>query len=267
MILLSDSHPKPDISERRRVIKIRPFEIDTPNPVKQDSLPSNEEVEKANEELELMNNELEAIQKQKTNLIEQTKSEIKILQEQWQQEKAEITRKAEEDGYNTGFEKGKKESLKKFENLLSQANSIISLANEDYKQSIERAEMDILSLSVHIAEKILHTKLQKDPESFMSLVSKAINEVKEQTTISIYLHPSNYKTVIELKPELVQVLGEQVDLLIFIDYELKPGACIIEHPLGQIDASVDTQLATIKNILKELRMENNAKSRKDVNRN
>lgn len=255
MILLSDSHPKPDISKRRRVIKIRPFEIETQNTTKQD-FSHVEELEKTNKSLELMNNELEKMQKQKTNLIEQTKLEIKVLQEQWQQEKAELTRKAVEDGYNKGFEVGKEESFKKYEDLLLQANSIISLANEDYKQSIEQAEADILSLSVHIAEKILHEKLEKEPKSFMSLVLGAINEVKEQTTISIYLHPNNYQIVLERKPELIQVLGEEVDLLIYIDYELQPGACIIEHPLGQIDASVDTQLATIKNILKELRIEN-----------
>jgi len=256
MILLSDSHPKPDISERRRVIKIRPFEIETQNTTTQDFLSHNEEIEKTSEALELMNNELKKMQEQKLNLIEQTKSEIKVLQEQWQQEKVELTRKVEEDGYNKGFEVGREESFREYEDLLLQANSIISLANEDYKQSIEQAEVDILSLSVHIAEKILHKKLEKEPESFMSLVLGAINEVKEQANISIYLHPNNYQTVIERKLELIQVLGEQVDLLIFIDYELQPGACIIEHPLGQIDASVDIQLATIKNILNELRIEN-----------
>src|SRR5699024_8664146 len=87
-------------------------------------------------------------------------------------------------------------SNKQYEGLLSQANSIIELAQQDYEQSLEKAQEDILSLSVHIAKKIIRNTLNDDPKSFMPLVSEAINEVKDQTNVSIYLHPENTKPLL-----------------------------------------------------------------------
>lgn len=256
MILLSETKRHTDPSEQRRTIGIKSFELETIQAPQQDNI-SLEKIKKdTSAELEKMHEELAKMKDQKVELVKQAGTEINKLKTQWHAEKEEITKRAEDEGYSAGFERGKQESFDKYGELLKQANSIISTAQQDYQQSIDQAKEDILSLSVHIAEKIIRKELTDEPNSFISLVSEAINEVKEQSSVSIYLHPDNYTAVIEQKQELVQVLGPQAELMIFIDYELKPGACIIEHSLGQIDASIDTQLTTIKSFLEELRVEN-----------
>ena len=255
MILLSDTEPSVK-KEQHRLIEIKTFDTEHHGPTKQEKIDFDQEEENTSEKLEQMYIELKNIEKQKTQLIEQTKTEVNTLKAQWEQEKTDLIKNAKEVGFTKGFDIGKEESIKQYEGLLSQANSIIELAQQDYEQSLEKAQEDILSLSVHIAKRIIRNTLNDDPKSFMPLVSEAINEVKDQTNVSIYLHPENYKTVIEQKHDLLQVLGPQVELSIFIDYELQPNDCVIEHTLGQIDASVDTQLKTIKDILEELRIEN-----------
>ena len=191
MILLSEAKPEKYQKEHRRIIKVKPFElVNSETTMKESSL--NEE-ENTSDKLEQMYRELNKIQVQKAALIEETKMEIKALKENWETEKLELTKRAEQAGYTAGFKTGKQESLKQYEDILTQANTIMEAAQHDYKQTIERADEDILSLSVHIAEKIIQKKINEAPELFVSLVSGAINEVKEQTNISIYLHPDNYE--------------------------------------------------------------------------
>ncbi|MFB4475339.1 flagellar assembly protein FliH, partial [Oceanobacillus caeni] len=58
------------------------------------------------------------------------------------------------------------------------------------------------------------------------------------------------------KQELTQLLENNLKLSIYVKEELDVNACIVEHPFGQIDASIDTQLSQIKQILQDVVQEN-----------
>src|SRR5699024_11813889 len=80
-------------------------------------------------------------------LIEQTKTEVNTLKAQWEQEKIDLIKNAKEVGFTKGFDIGKEESIKQYEGLLSQANSIIELANQEYKQTLKISQINNISLS------------------------------------------------------------------------------------------------------------------------
>lgn len=246
------------MSHKPRVIAIKPLNIVQADDILEESAPTEptEDIQTVKTELDKAYEDLKQVHQQKTNLIEETKQEIREAKEQWENEKKILIEEAKETGYSDGFEQGKQQSLKDYQAMLTEANTVTSLATHDYHQKLHQAEQDILALAVHISKKILQQELDEHPESFLSLVSQAIKEVKEQPVISLYLHPNEYQMVVQQRNELNQVLGEQVSLSIFIDYELNPGSCMIEHPSGQIDASIDTQLHEIKNRLLALKAEN-----------
>ena len=57
------------------------------------------------------------------------------------------------------------------------------------------------------------------------------------------------------KPELEQIVGTKDLISIYVDPELKKTDCVIKHPNGQIDVSIDSQLRQVKNALFEKVME------------
>src|SRR5699024_6236265 len=255
MILLFDKNSNYLKSRIERKIKIKPLEIVGPKNKKEGPHPSEQDISTVQTELKQLYDELKQVQNQKASLIKETKEEVKAIREQWETEKQQIIENAREDGYRAGFEMGKQESIEKYNEILLEANSIVKKANYDYQDKIKQAEEDILTLSVYIAKKVLQQELSEHPESFLSLVAGAIQEVKEKPNLSVYLHPEKYSMVIQQKNELHQVIGKQVNLSIYVDHELQPDSCIIEHPSGQIDASVDIQLDEIKARLQELKAE------------
>ena len=94
-------------------------------------------------------------------------------------------------------------------------------------------------------------------KTFLSsnVVALEIKEIKDQSVVSIYLHPANYEIVLEQKAELKKMLETDTKLSLYINDELAENSCVIKHPFGEIDASVDTQLEAIRNVLKDLTME------------
>jgi len=113
----------------------------------------------------------------------------------------------------------------------------------------------IVKLAVRSAEKVIKQQLSEHPESFLEIVKAAIHELKDHAVVSIFLHPDNYEHVLKQKDELRQLLDAETKLAIYIREDLEKNSCLIEHPYGQIDASVDTQLDQIRQALEEKAME------------
>lgn len=195
------------------------------------------------------------LKKRKELLRQEIKHEIAQEKEQWEHEKKALMKEAHDKGYEDGFNIGKQESLNKYNALIDQANELIEQATKDYHATIEKSEEMIVDLAIHTAERIMQQKITDDPKNFLPIVSSAIHEIKDQSTISIYLHPNNYEVVLQQKAELADLLDGDTKLSIYINQHLKENDCMIEHPFGQIDASVDTQLIQIRKALQEFVME------------
>ncbi|MEI3597119.1 flagellar assembly protein FliH [Oceanobacillus sp. SE10311] len=236
----------------KREIKVKPIEYMR----KQSSEKESEEAaENVLAYLQQAEEELEQIEQRKATMLAEVQTEISKARENWEEEKAVLMETAEKAGYEAGFQAGKKASIEQYESLLAKANSIVDLVKVDYQKTLEQTEYVITDIAIHTAEKILGEKLNESPEKFLEIVRLALKEINDQSVVSIYLHPNNYETVLAQKTELKRMLEKDTKLSLYIDEELPENSCIIEHPFGQIDASIDTQLEAIRNVLKELVME------------
>jgi len=251
MILLSN--PKSHSTAETRLIKVKPVEFFR----KENQDQEEPEQEKINIEQKIMTakQELDGLREEKEALIQATNEQIAKEKSNWEAEKEEWIRQAQEEGYQEGLTIGQREGLKQYKHQLEQANSIIESASQDYHSIIEKNEETILELAIHTAEKIIQQKITMEPTSFIQIVQAAIKDIKDQSKVSIYLHPNNYPVVLEQKNELQRILENDAQLSIYINNELAENACLIEHPFGQVDAGVDTQLLQIREILQDISME------------
>jgi flagellar assembly protein FliH len=191
---------------------------------------------------------------------EQEEIAAKIQQEQqaWEQEKQLYVEAAQKEGYQHGWEEGNQQGYAAYLQQLEEAKNITLSAKEDYDAYLESAEKTILELSIKIAGKILDAKIEENNEYFLSLLKRAVKEVKEHQSVQMYIHPEHYQSVITRKEELLSVFPHQANLNIYPDHDLPKDGCIIESDYGRIDASIDTQLTEIKRRLGEC-LESNSK--------
>lgn len=236
----------------QREIKIKPIEL-----VRKQTAETDPEQESAviEEKLAAAKQELELVMQETSKLKENAKASIEKEKESWINEKQRLVEEAKNEGYQAGFEQGKNESLHVYHETINNANRIVDLVKVDYQVTLEKTEEVIVQIAMHTAEKIINQQLQENPEQFVHIVKTALKEIKDQTVISIYLHPANYENVLQQKAELKRILEQETKLSLYIDEELKENSCIIEHPFGRIDASIDTQLEKIREALEELVME------------
>ncbi|WP_047981272.1 flagellar assembly protein FliH [Ornithinibacillus contaminans] len=239
-------------SETKRVIQIKQIEL----PVDEEQISYQADLQAELAELHQAKADLEAIQQQREILLADTDKEIQAMRESWETEKLKLMEAAKETGYQEGFAQGKEESITQYQELLEQANSIIIASKKDYEATIEKSEESILMLGLQVAEKVIKQQLKDDPASFVPIVKDAISTIKDQRVLSIYLHPDHYEYVLSQKSELERILEKKAELSIYVNESLEAGSCVIEHPFGKIDASVDTQLSQIQHVLHEIVMEN-----------
>lgn len=241
---------------RRRLIQIKPLDsfqkADTP--VGESSIGEDKII--LQRELEIMRSELGRLKDEKDRMLSHAIEEIKSEKEKWSTEKARLVEEAHDQGYQAGFTQGENQSSEQYSVLLAKANEIMTAATTDYHETLDKSGDVIIKIAVHVAEKIINTQIAEDSNVFLDVIKAAIGEIKDQSIVSIYLHPNDYELVLEHKNELRNSLEGDAKLTIYVDQTMTEHGCVIEHPFGRIDASLDTQLKQIRTALEELVMEN-----------
>lgn len=174
---------------------------------------------------------------------------------QWNAERQELTEQAQLEGYQKGFAAGQQDGLQSYQTKIEEAQNMIRLAQQDYKATVEGSENALLELGLKLAEKILHQKLDEEPESYLSLVKGAITDWKERSDLRLHVHPDSYELVLQQKEELALLTGKDFELMVMPQHDLPAGGCILETKHGRIDASIDSQLTVLREKLFEIRRE------------
>ena len=67
---------------------------------------------------------------------------------------------------------------------ITNAQKVIKAAKNDYQSYLESSEKTILELALKIASKIVGTKIEDNQEYFLSLVKKAVKEVRNFSEVT-----------------------------------------------------------------------------------
>ncbi len=243
MILLSNVIKSPFHREKKKIIKLETIKLEENKQTSAD-LTTENMIQQAQQKADEILTQAKRISEQ---LLEERKQEELHFKAYCEQQVLEKRK----EGYEDGFSKGESEGYEAYLDKLKEADNIIVKANHTYQKILSKAEPDIILLSIQIAEKIISTSLESGKENWISLVKAAINEVKDQDEIHLTVSPTWFEYLNDCFDEL-QTYMNQSQLFIHCDMDMKDHDCVIETPLGKIDASVDTQLSVIKSKLLDI---------------
>lgn len=231
--------------------------IDTAYEVQEEETESyTEENEEARDELELAKQKsaqlIEKARTEKELLIEEAMKEVEQLKEEAYNQAFEEGKKAGfEAGFNqgkeTGFNAGKQES----ERLIKVAQDSITEAQLDIAQYIEEKKDSLLSLSVHMAEKIVHEQLDLLPNGIMELVHPILHQLdRKEDYVSLTVHSSKR---LELRNQLptLEKTYPGIRFIILQDDNVEQYGCVIESAHKVVDVQVKKQLDAMLEEMKE----------------
>lgn len=149
--------------------------------------------------------------------------------------------KQKEEDYNSGYLKGMEQAEKQYYDQIENVNSAFKEALHTKNEIITDSEPQMIKLSLNIAEKILHEKINLSEESVKTYFENAIEDIlrNDFEVLSVRLNKFNIEN---FYPDWEI---EKFMLNIKHDARLDNNACIVETETGDIDISVFTQLSEV----------------------
>ncbi|MEW6326150.1 MAG: FliH/SctL family protein [Thermodesulfobacteriota bacterium] len=157
-----------------------------------------------------------------------------------------IEHEAYEKGYaqgeKDGFEFGKEKLMVELQNFIRIMREINDLKSLLYK----KWEEEILTLTLAIARKIIHHEVTTSPELIRCAIKEALNYVVENSKVRIRAHPYDFAFVDEIKEDFLKGIAGLKHVEIVEDKNITQGGCLLETEFGDIDVTLDGQLAAVE---------------------
>ncbi|MBL8242019.1 MAG: hypothetical protein JNM66_31630 [Bryobacterales bacterium] len=171
---------------------------------------------------------------------------IQVLEARIRELEGELPRRHEmgrREGRAEGEKAGAETAGAALQPLLDRlAATIAELAS--YRPRFRRdSEPELLRLSLAVAKKILRRELTVDPHSLLGILKAALQTINQAEVLCVRVSPEDAALLTGRLaalglPDAVELIGDRT---------LERGSVVLDTKRGQIDASVQTQLAEIEN--------------------
>jgi len=215
------------------------------------SLPLNDRILSAEEEK--ISALLAQAEKEAAEIIAKAKKEAELLVQNAQAEsealkdkvaeqvRAEVTPLAQAEGY----EKGWQEAQSKAKGIMDRAKAYLDMAQKVLQQEYEKVDEQLVKLALKIAEKVLNSSLQHDPQILLNVLRNVAQMPLEKETVTLHLSKEDFQWYAELSEQ------EKLPYSVVADETLKVGDVLLECSEGIFDARLNTQLERLERHLVE----------------
>lgn len=150
--------------------------------------------------------------------------------------------KARQSGFEDGLRRGRDEAAAPVGQTLERlAETLLELTQMKRKVRNE-AEQELVKLSLAIARRILYRELSTDPDSIHGIVHAALQKLQNREIVRVRVYPAAAAAV----RAAFERMTNSAAVEIVADPALETGAILFETSLGDLDASVETQLQEIQ---------------------
>ena len=185
--------------------------------------------------------------------------------EEAEQRSEEVFAKARDNGYHDGYVEGMtqasqeaalaaEETAQKREEqarqLEEEVHRFLERAGAALDRQMDESVADLRDLAVAVAEKVVCVSLKSSADVICRMIQTAIDKKKKKEWVHIYIAECDAKRLSQLPSSLTNALSALSDRVRIIPMAGdQSGTCIIEMPDEIVDASTDTQLNNLRNIL------------------
>lgn len=168
------------------------------------------------------------------NLISRAKEEANAIKEA-----------AAKEGYSEGLQDAKDD--------IEKVKDAIRVFYNAKQEVYDNIAPDILEIGIEIAKKIIKKEIAEDSSILLENIKNILKGLsKEETKITLRVHPSQVAMIKQDIPEVTTNLGIEAKILIIPDDTIMEGGCVLTTTNGVIDATIESQLAIISEVLKEI---------------
>lgn len=246
---------------------VKNFNFDN-RPIIIDSSKSLEKIETSNvlvklqQDIDRMHEEIKNLNAQAENILGNAKTHetnIRHSVEQYKKNELEKTNKICEEikedtrreSFDKGFAEGKAEAVERARSILEAIEQVLKEALKEKDEIIKKAEQQIVELSMAISKKITKCEVLLNRDVIFYSVNEAISKIVDRDTINIYMNLKDITTFAKKKEDILKSLPVDSKVKIIQDNNIMPGGCIISTNMGNIDATISSQMLEVEKMLEE----------------
>jgi flagellar assembly protein FliH len=123
--------------------------------------------------------------------------------------------------------------------------------DEQRKAMFQQGRTDLINLIILLCEKILGQELATPRNVIASTLQSALEQAIESEEYYVTLHPEDLALAETRVPELITAIRGLERIVFKTDDTMSRGGCLLESAAGSVDATIETQLASLKEFLNE----------------
>lgn len=154
---------------------------------------------------------------------------------------AELTQ-ARQTAFQDGLRRGREEAAAQVQQTVDRLTETLRELALMKRKIRNEAEQELVKLSLAIARRIVYRELAADPESIHGIVHAALQKLQNREIIRVRVYPAGATAV----RVAFEGLPNAAAVEIVADAALATGGILFETALGDLDASVETQLQEIQ---------------------
>lgn len=189
-------------------------------------------------------------------MTEDAKVKAKAIMDAAEAEAQNIRRQAEQQGFNTGFEAGKKDAAEKCGKYLEAAARLLSEINSRKEAYYISHEYELCTTVLDMVKKITMAEIKTDSGVIDRIIANAAKNFRNSDYVKISVCRGEVSRemvtdkdfVKSLIPFIPEIEIEELD-----PEDAPPGTVVLDNGSEIIDASVPTQLDFLKEIMKNSR--------------
>ncbi len=221
-----------------------------------------EEVEVVSYDLDELNAKKQQLLNEITELEEKAQRILQDTEEQAKELKHEASQRGYEEGYAKGFNVGSDEGFEaalrdgihniREENqaALDELKFMIESVAERRQEMLRKYQEDLKDIAIAIAEKVVHVSLKSSGDVIKRMILSATEGRQKTEWAKIYIAKTDSQVLLHGETNLINEISHIAEhIKIIVMEEEASGTCIIEMPDKILDASANTQLANIREIL------------------
>jgi flagellar assembly protein FliH len=159
------------------------------------------------------------------------------------------SQEAFEKGMSAGITKGRELQKQDTVQTLQAMSQVVQETSALKKNILATIEKQIISLSLAIAEKVIHSEVKTSSDVIKHVLRDAIKSIVDRENMKIRLNPIDFRTMMDIKNDFLQNFDGIKNVVFEEDEAIQRGGAIIESIFGEIDARLEQQYQEIEAVM------------------
>ncbi|WP_162840342.1 FliH/SctL family protein [Acetanaerobacterium elongatum] len=182
-------------------------------------------------------------------VAESLRKASKLEEEMLSQAKIQA-QKLKDEAYQSGLEQGRTEIANQLQYKLDELAALLDRIDDKQREIVDETENDLRLLVIDIVSKIIGKELAEDDKALVGMVKRALSNYKNTDWVKITVSQTDAQTsCITNKKMIAELLDVSGSIEVETIKDASSGLCIVETPSGIADASLQTQISSLKQIL------------------